>query len=124
MTNTGDLIVTGRKSDVFKVSDKIVDELISPSLIETSIRKIPGVADVCVIPYINENQFRKICACIEFTPGSNPTAKDVESIPKNELLDVFAILVPTHYIVFENLLRNSNGKLTLAANCKRSETKH
>jgi len=114
MTDTGNYVITGRNSDMIKVANNLYDELISPSVVEAHIQGVPGIEDVCVVPYTNEDTFTEICACIVVKKGFNIGSEDIKRALESKTVDeeIDNPMFPQRYLFFDKIQKDSNGKIS------------
>ncbi|KAK3602517.1 hypothetical protein CHS0354_029334 [Potamilus streckersoni] len=109
LTETGELFVEGRKSDMI-ISGGLN---VTPSIIESLLKTFPAVDDVAVVPVSHPSLFQVVCACVVPTVGSGLTEEVLHTFCKEKHVDKagrFTVL-PTYYIFLHKFPRTNTGKI-------------
>ena len=110
INNSGELIVTGRQSDIILQGGKVY----VPSVIEGLIKTHPDVLDVIVVPVPDEVLFQLVCACIMKKPGTKLQAEDVREFYKSKFMtsanEAFGGFIPRLFLMFDEYPRLYTGK--------------
>ncbi|KAL3866255.1 hypothetical protein ACJMK2_043569 [Sinanodonta woodiana] len=109
LTETGELFVEGRKSDII-----ICGGLnITPSILESLLKTFPGVEDVAVVPVSHPTLFQVVCACIVPKAGSGLTEEAVRTFCKEKHVDKAGrfTVFPSHYIFLDEFPKHYTGKI-------------
>ena len=106
----GDLIVTGRQSDIILQGGKNH----VPSEIESIIKSHPKVLDVIVVPVPDEAMFQLACACIIAKPEEELSVGEVKDFYKSLYAsterEAFGGFLPRMFLMFNEYPRLYTGK--------------
>ena len=106
----GDLIVTGRQSDIILQGGKNH----VPSEIESIIKSHPKVLDVIVVPVPDEAMFQLACACIIAKPEEELSIREVKDFYKSLYAsterEAFGGFLPRMFLMFNEYPRLYTGK--------------
>ncbi|XP_045156983.2 putative acyl-CoA synthetase YngI [Mercenaria mercenaria] len=110
ITNDGQLVVSGRKSDIILQSGKYM----FPSKIEAFIKNHPDVLDVLVISVPDAAKFELVCACVIPLPGKTLTPDDIERFYAEHILafanEAFSRDKPEIIMIFKSFPPLYTGK--------------
>ena len=110
ITESGDLVITGRQSDIILQGGKVY----APSVVEGIIKAHPGVLDVVAVPVPDEVLFQVVCACIIAKSGFTLTAMDMKEFYKSTYVtaasEAFSGFIPRMFLMFSDYPRLYNGK--------------
>jgi fatty-acyl-CoA synthase len=113
MTEDGLVVCEGRQSDQIVCGGAIV----YPTLIESHLRKCPGVADVMVVGVPDVILFQQICACLIPKQGCELLPDDVRAFCEEQYVDqsttnLVAGVLPKYYLLFEAFPTVQSGKVS------------
>ena len=110
INENGELVVTGRHSDIILQGGKVF----VPSAVEGTIKTHPAVLDVIVVPVPDELYFQLVCACIIAIPGTKLSADDVKGFYTSKQVanvnEAFSGYVPRMFLLFNEYPRLYTGK--------------
>ena len=110
LTKDGELVVTGRQSDIILQGGKNY----APSEVEGIIKAHPGVLDVVAVPVPDEALFQLVCACIIAKPGFTLTTEEMKEFYMSRYLsqagEAFSGFIPRMFLMFDEFPRLYNGK--------------
>ena len=105
MDEDGNLIVSGRQSDIILQGGKII----SSTAVEAFIKTNPDVADAVVVPVPDDVYFQLVCACVIPKSGSNLTADDIRNFYETKYLasasEAFSGFMPKMVLIFDEYPR-------------------
>ena len=106
----GNLVVSGRKSDIILQGGTYF----LPSQVEAFIKTHPEVFDVVVVSIPNDAKFALVCACVIGKPNRNLTAEKVKQFIDAEYLassdEAYSSVSPAHILMYEDYPRLYTGK--------------
>ena len=108
MTEHGIFYVEGRKSDMIISGGFNV----APAILETVLKRCPGVADALVVPIPHDTLYQIVCACFIPNPEGAVDEEKLQQYCENIHADkprIFTVL-PSYYLKFEAFPVTSTGK--------------
>ena len=112
MRENGNIVITGRKSDMMIIGGLLV----SPIFIESIVKSHPNVVEAYIYPVHDEKSFQCAYAAVVVEPEGSLTETDL----KNYIIDKQGInedsyiekrYIPEHFIFYKELPHTHNGKI-------------
>ena len=111
MTQSGVLIVEGRRSDSLV---KTAAEFQSVASMEGQLKQHPGIADAVVVTFKNEKGFQQVCCAVICKVGVELTSDQLQDYlldPQHQTSDLWRkIQVAKNFIFFDSFPRTFSGK--------------
>ena len=112
MTESGEIFILGRQSDLISISNARV----APEVVEAMIEKHPKVQAVAIVPIPDEITFQQLCACIVPINKSDDVWQDIvdflhkvihHSHSDSQLSD----LIPKYHVLLDSIPMTIHGKV-------------
>lgn len=110
VTETGEIFVEGRKSNIIISGGMNV----APEILETAVKSYPGVHSSVIVPIPDAVYYQVLCACIQPIEGYMVTEKELREFCKtihNDKPGLFTVL-PKFYVFMNKFPETSTGKLS------------
>ncbi|XP_033758352.1 medium-chain acyl-CoA ligase ACSF2, mitochondrial-like [Pecten maximus] len=104
----GNLIIVGRENDVISRGCKNI----YPGMLESLLREMTAIKDVCVVPVPDKRLLEEVCVC--FLSSGQVTPEDVKRFFEQKLFREHTQSslgeIPTYFLRFETFPKVGNGK--------------